>query len=179
MSSYRDFVNQDNLDGFYHAHKKYKWIDAVFKDEQYWISKYLKYLRKEEWFLNERPNKFMRFYYLRKKNILGAKLGILIHVNCFGPGLKIYHCGSIVANPATRVGSGCIIHGSCTFGNKGDSQPDCAPHVGNNVEIGVNSLIIGDITIADNVIIGGGSVVLHSITDNGAVVAGNPAKRIR
>lgn len=46
--------------------------------------------------------------------------------------------------------------------------------VGNNVFIGMNSIILPGTTIGDNVIIGAGSVVRGNIPSN-AVVAGNPA----
>ena len=53
-----------------------------------------------------------------------------------------------------------------------------APMIGNNVEIGSNSVIIGNIVIGDNVIVGAGSVVIKNVEDN-CIVAGNPAKVIR
>lgn len=48
--------------------------------------------------------------------------------------------------------------------------------VGNNVMIGMNSLIMPGITIGDNVIVGAHSVVTRSIPDN-TIVAGVPAKK--
>lgn len=50
--------------------------------------------------------------------------------------------------------------------------------IGNNVFIGIRSIILPGITIGDNVIIGAGSVITKDIPDN-VVVAGNPAKFIR
>lgn len=50
--------------------------------------------------------------------------------------------------------------------------------IGNNVFIGINSIILMGATIGNNVIIGAGSVVGNKIPDN-VVVAGNPAKVIR
>lgn len=49
--------------------------------------------------------------------------------------------------------------------------------VGNNVFIGVNTIILKDCKIGDNVIIGAGSVVTQSIPDN-CVCGGNPCKVI-
>jgi acetyltransferase-like isoleucine patch superfamily enzyme len=49
--------------------------------------------------------------------------------------------------------------------------------IGDNVFIGMNSLIIKSVTIGDNVVIGAGSVINKSIPKN-AIVAGNPAKII-
>lgn len=47
--------------------------------------------------------------------------------------------------------------------------------VGNNVFIGVNSIIMPGVTIGNNVIIGAGSVVTKDVPDN-VICAGNPAK---
>ncbi len=49
--------------------------------------------------------------------------------------------------------------------------------IGNNVFIGVGSIILCNVHVGDNVIIGAGAVVTKSIPSN-SVVAGNPAKVI-
>lgn len=50
--------------------------------------------------------------------------------------------------------------------------------IGNNVFIGMNSIILMGTQIGNNVIVGAGSVVSGSIPDN-VVIAGNPARIIR
>lgn len=50
-------------------------------------------------------------------------------------------------------------------------------NIGNNVFIGMNSIITKDVTIGDNVIIGAGSVVTKDCDDD-SVYAGVPAKKI-
>lgn len=57
------------------------------------------------------------------------------------------------------------------FGNVGPIT------IGNNVFIGVNSVILKNTKIGDNVIIGAGSIVNGNIEGN-SVYAGNPAKKI-
>ena len=52
------------------------------------------------------------------------------------------------------------------------------PSIGDNVYIGANSTVIGNITIGDNVIIQAGSVVTKDIPSN-TVYGGNPARFIR
>lgn len=49
--------------------------------------------------------------------------------------------------------------------------------IGNNVFIGVNSIILPGVKIDDNVIVAAGSIVTKSIP-KGSIVAGNPAKII-
>ena len=51
-------------------------------------------------------------------------------------------------------------------------------NIGNNVFIGMGAIILPGVTIADNCIIGAGSVVSKSFLKPGGVIAGNPAKRI-
>ncbi len=52
-----------------------------------------------------------------------------------------------------------------------------AVKIGNNVFIGMNSIILRGVTIGNNVIIGAGSIVSTDCEDN-SVYAGNPAKKI-
>ncbi|SMQ76593.1 Hexapeptide repeat of succinyl-transferase [Sphingopyxis terrae subsp. ummariensis] len=47
--------------------------------------------------------------------------------------------------------------------------------IGNNVFIGVNSVVLPNVTIGSNVVIGAGSIVTRDVPDN-IVVAGNPAR---
>ena len=50
--------------------------------------------------------------------------------------------------------------------------------IGDNVWIGGNTVILPGVHIGDNVVIGGGSVVTKDITD-WSIAAGNPCKVIR
>lgn len=50
--------------------------------------------------------------------------------------------------------------------------------IGNNVFIGNKSILLYGINIPDNTIIAAGSVVTKSITENGCILAGNPARKI-
>lgn len=52
------------------------------------------------------------------------------------------------------------------------------PTIGDNVRLGANVTILGDIEIGNNVTIGAGSVITKSVPDN-CVVVGNPARIIR
>ena len=90
-------------------------------------------------------------------------------------GLKIYHYGSIIVNPKSRIGKNCTIHGNCCIGSKG-TFPDDSPVIGNNVDIGQNAQILGGIYIADGVKIGAGAVVTKSVLVPGVTVVGVPAR---
>jgi serine acetyltransferase len=94
-----------------------------------------------------------------------------------GRGLKVYHGNGLVINKHTVIGKNCLLRHTTTLGNKGMVVTDC-PIIGDNVEIGAQTCILGKIHIGDNAIIGAGSVVTKDVPAN-AIVAGNPAKIIR
>ena len=52
------------------------------------------------------------------------------------------------------------------------------PWLGNNVKVGANVVVIGDVHVGNNVYIGAGAVVTKDIPDN-CVVVGNPARIIK
>ena len=58
-----------------------------------------------------------------------------------------------------------------------DSGGGC-PTIGDNVFIGNNSCILGNVKIGNNVVIAAGAVVVHDVPDN-VTVAGIPAKIIK
>lgn len=96
-----------------------------------------------------------------------------------GRNFMIFHGQSTVVNGTTVIGKNCLIRNSVTIGSKmlADGTNTKAATIGDNDEIGSNSVIIGDITIGDNVVIGAGSVIVKDVPSN-CVVAGNPAKII-
>lgn len=169
----RDYLNLDHVDYYPFLSKGYI-LDWLLKTEQYWIRKYVKALRKEEFYTIYKKNKMLKYYYFRKKNMLGSRLGFFVSAGCFDTGLKIYHYGSIIVNPKSRIGKNCTIHGNCCIGSKG-TFPDDSPVIGDNVDIGQNVQILGGIVIADNVKIGAGAVVLKSVLQQGVTVVGVPA----
>lgn len=97
-----------------------------------------------------------------------------------GKNIKLHHARGLVINHETIIGNNCILRHATTIGNKKliDGSISGSPKIGNNVDIGVNVVILGEITIGDNAVIGAGSVVVKDVP-KGAVVAGNPAKIIR
>ena len=159
---------------------KYRIIDAFTETPYYVLKQYLIYLRKYEYHYNNskgsRYHTYLGFYYERKKNRLGRKLGIEIGPNCFGKGLSIWHYGSIIVNPDVRAGEYCTLHGGNCIGNNGDSKS--VPMLGNYVDIGYGAVVIGDITIADGTVIGANAVVNKSVSEPGGTYVGAPARRL-
>src|SRR5690606_461799 len=98
-----------------------------------------------------------------------------------GSGFQIYHGSGLVIHPKSKIGTNCKIRQCTTVGVKQevrDKFSDNAPCIGNNVDIGCNSVLIGELNIGDNVTIGAGSVVIRDIPSH-SVAVGNPAKVIK
>jgi putative colanic acid biosynthesis acetyltransferase WcaB len=94
-----------------------------------------------------------------------------------GKGLSLYHGQALVLNQGVILGDNCTLRNSVTIGHKklADGTFSRCPRLGNHVDVGANVVIIGDIEIGDNVVIGAGSVVTKSIPAN-SVAVGNPAR---
>ncbi|UBZ11054.1 hypothetical protein LDL79_02790 [Leeuwenhoekiella palythoae] len=93
-----------------------------------------------------------------------------------GKDFVVYHLQGIVVNKNTVIGTGFKLRQTVTIGNAkegGDS-----PNIGNNVEMGAHSCILGSVNIGNNVIVAAGAVVLNDVPDN-CVVGGVPAKILK
>ncbi len=87
------------------------------------------------------------------------------------------HPIGIVIGKMVIIGSGCKIYQNVTIGSK-DELGLSYPKIGNNVTIYANSILVGDISIGDNVIIGAGTFVNADVPDN-AIAVGNPMRVIQ
>lgn len=105
-------------------------------------------------------------------SILGRQIGLIeIYYSAeIGEGFKINHGIGTVIGARCKIGKNCTIHQGCTVGDRNGGRP----HIGNNVVIYADSLILGDICIGDNSIIGANSVVTKSAPEN-SVLIGSPA----
>jgi putative colanic acid biosynthesis acetyltransferase WcaB len=97
-----------------------------------------------------------------------------------GRGLCIYHGQGLVLNSQVVIGNYVTLRHCTTIGNKQrqNGTYSGSPVIGDHVDVGCNTCIIGDITIGDHVTIGCGSVVTKSMPAH-AVVAGNPAIQLK
>ena len=95
-----------------------------------------------------------------------------------GGGVYPAHPYATVLN-AKSIGNHFSFRQCTTIGNKQDGEGTInCPTIGDNVSVGANVCIIGNINIGNNVIIGAGSVVVKDVPDN-VIVAGNPARIIK
>ena len=90
-----------------------------------------------------------------------------------GGGLYLGHVYNITINEKAKIGRNCNIHRGVVIGqtNRGDNKG--APTIGNEVWIGINAAIVGNITIGEDVLIAPNSFVNIDVPSH-SVVFGNP-----
>lgn len=91
-----------------------------------------------------------------------------------GGGLFIQH-GYSVGLGCDKIGKNCIINQNVTIGYSDSYR---CPVIGDNVHICTGAVIIGDVKIGNDVIVGANAVVVKDVPDH-SVVAGVPAKIIK
>lgn len=137
--------------------------------------RYLYFLRKASG-----KNKFslLGLFYRLILRRLGYKYGFQIPVKTkIGKGFFIGHFGTIVINEAVKIGENCNIAHSTTIGKASRGKLKGTPTLGNYVWIGTGSVIVGKITIGNNVLIAPNTFLNVDVPDNSLVI-GNPAKII-
>ncbi len=90
-----------------------------------------------------------------------------------GAGLYIGHPYCITINPAVTIGRNCNIHKGVTIGQENRGRRKGVPVIGDKVWMGVNSTIVGKITVGDDVLIAPNTYVNCDIPSH-SVVFGNP-----
>lgn len=91
-----------------------------------------------------------------------------------GHSFYIGHFGGIILNANVTIGNNCNISQGVTIGISGQDENRGVPIIGDNVYIGVNTVVAGKIMIADNVLIGACSLVTSNV-DMNSVMVGVPA----
>lgn len=79
----------------------------------------------------------------------------------------------MIVHNKCKIGKNCRIHVGANIG----AEKDLVPEIGDNCYIGPGAKIFGGIHIGNNVKIGANAVVNRS-SEDGAVLAGIPAKKI-
>ncbi len=151
------------------------------------IWKYLRVLRTVEYVHNCKPKSIYGLtagnYLNFRLHRLGLVLGFEIPLNVIGPGLRIVHHGTIIVNSNAHIGANCELHNLVHIAQnlhnaEIGAESDRAPTIGDNVFIGPGARVLGDITIADGIVIGANSVVTQSFYEPNITIAGAPARKI-
>lgn len=125
---------------------------------------------------------FRTVFYFRNRGLVCKLLNIYcrkehnfrIDINTkLAGGILTAHPYATILNAET-IGENFYVNHLVTVGEINGKKPI----IGKNVSVNAGAIIIGDISIGDNCIIGAGAVVVKSIPNN-CVVVGNPAKIIK
>lgn len=114
-----------------------------------------------------------RFLYSNKITV-GNRCAPGINAFCY-----IQARNRIILGNNVRIGPGVGLISAGHNLNDYDKHDNCNPiHIGDNVWIGMNSVILPGVQIGNNVAIGAGSVVTSDIPSN-SIAVGNPCKIIK
>lgn len=92
-------------------------------------------------------------------------------------GLKFSHWGTLIINPAAKIGKNLSISVGCSVGNA-KGKKNGAPTIGDNVILQTNSVVCGRVQIGNNVLFAPGAFCNFDVPDN-SIVLGNPGKIIQ
>jgi serine O-acetyltransferase len=105
--------------------------------------------------------------------------GIEIHPGAaIGNRLFIDHGLGVVIGETAEIGDDVLLYQGVTLGGTGNERGKRHPTLGNRVVVGTGASVLGNIRLGEDVKVGAGSVVVHSVPD-GATVVVIPAKVVR
>jgi serine O-acetyltransferase len=105
--------------------------------------------------------------------------GIEIHPGAkIGQRLFIDHGMGVVIGETAEIGDDVLLYQGVTLGGTGNERGKRHPTLGNRVVIGTGAAVLGNIALGDDVKVGAGSVVVHSVPE-GATVVGIPGRVVR
>lgn len=118
-----------------------------------------------------RRNRILFYFFFLWLRRLKIKYGFDISYRTqIGEGFYIGHFGSIIIHGDTIIGKNCNISKGITIGVSNYGKKIGVPIIGNNVFIGPNAGIFGNITIGNNVTIGANAVVTESISEGKTIL---------
>lgn len=129
--------------------------------------------------------RYMKLYRKAKKNMtpflqlkllwFARKYGLEISPEAsLGEGVYLGHPYNITVAGGVKIGNNVNLHKGCTIGRENRGKREGTPVIGNKVYIGINSTIIGNIHIGNDVMIAPNTFVNFDIPDH-SIVIGNPA----
>lgn len=121
-------------------------------------------------------------HYVRARRLsleAASRTNIEIHPGAIiGERFFIDHGFGVVIGETAVIGDNVTLFHGVTLGGTGKDAGKRHPTLGNNVTIYAESMILGNVTVGDNVIIGAGTVSLKDIPANTTVV-GAPARIVK
>ncbi|MGY6634646.1 MAG: AMP-binding protein [Alkalilacustris sp.] len=105
--------------------------------------------------------------------LFGMKLDYTVQV---GRRVKLEHFGGMILG-ARSIGNDVILRQNTTLGIRSTDDLHAKPVIGDFVDVGAGAVIVGDITVGENSIVGANSVVYTNVPP-GSVVVGVPGRVI-
>ena len=125
-------------------------------------------------------NRVVSAYYRYRLNVVSRKYLFQIpYTVSIGSGFNLVHFGRVIIAPCVKIGDNCNIFTGVTIGSttRVGGVKKGVPTIGNDVWIGPNAVVVGGITIGDNVLIAANSFVNFDVPTD-SIVIGNPGKII-
>lgn len=120
----------------------------------------------------------LKLYYTVKLKLMSYKTHIQIPARTeIGEGFYIGHSGRVIINPEAKLGKNINISTGVTIGYENRGKRKGAPTLKGNCWIGANSVIVGKVTIEEDVLIAPLTFVNFDVPSH-SIVIGNPAKII-
>ena len=111
--------------------------------------------------------KLILYYYSRK---YGLEIAATAEI---GSGLYLGHPYNITVGSGVSIGNNVNLHKGCTIGRENRGKREGVPTIGSSVSVGINSTVVGNIKIGNDVMIAPNSFVNFDVPDH-SVVIGNP-----
>ncbi len=132
-------------------------------------------------------HKIAHWFWVRNHKLIGR---FISHLNRFFTGIEIHpgaqigrrffidHGMGVVIGETTIVGDDVLLYKGVVLGGTILEAKKRHPTIGDNVVVGTNAIVLGDITIGENCKIGAGSVVTKPAPPNSTIV-GIPGKTLQ
>lgn len=121
-----------------------------------------KFIKAKFWFLRNYLDRLSRKYHIQ-----------IPYDTQIGKGFYLAHFGRVIIHPKSVIGYNVNVSTGVVIGTQFRGKRKGSPNIGNYVWIGANAIIVGNITIGNNVLIAPGAYVNFDVPD-GSIVIGNP-----
>ncbi len=105
--------------------------------------------------------------------MIGKKYGIEVYTKNIGKYLYLGHAFGITVNPNAVLGDCVSLHKGCTIGQTNRGEKQGYPTLGNCVWVGINAIVVGHVSIGDDVLVAPGAYVNCDVPAH-SIVYGNP-----
>lgn len=116
----------------------------------------------------------VRLYFLAR--LISQVARFLTHIEIhpgakIGKGCFIDHGAGVVIGETTVIGDNCTIYQGVTLGGVTTEKVKRHPTLMDNVVVGANAMILGNVYIGKNAKIGAGAIVVKDVDDNCTILA--------